>query len=299
MSSGHDGAAWQVPGFHIELGLVREQAPLSLRAFHHISLPDGSPWCAQYRLEAGYLLRFHDQADFTVSLTGDSITCHGVPDTDEATLQHLLQNQVLPLAMSRKGRLVLHASAVVVEGRALAFLGVSGRGKSTLAAAFAAQGCPFLTDDGLLLEPAHGQEQVMPGRPSLRLREDIRTALGACRQSSATAPNANKLLLLADASLPHAPEACTLAAFYFLGDSVVDGVSIVPLAGREVLLGLMQHCFLLDSDARDLLHKTFTRFGDMVHRIPAFRLEYPRRFEALPELLAMVRQHAAGVLGTD
>lgn len=299
MSAGRESAAWRVPGLHIEWGPAQAQAPLPSPPFHDIALPDGSPWCEQHRVAAGYLLRFHDLADFSVARNGDRITCHGVPGTDDTTLQHLLQNQVLPLALSRQGRMVLHASAVVVEGRALAFVGVSGRGKSTLAAAFAAQGCPFLTDDGLQLQQVQGQVQVVPGPASLRLWEDARTALAASPQSRASAAAATpKMRLVSNARLPHATAACPLAALYFLGDSAVDAISIVPLGGQDVLFGLLQHCFLLDIEARDLLQNAFAQFSDMVRRIPAFRLDYPRRFEDLPTLLTTLREHAAAVSGS-
>ena len=46
----------------------------------------------------------------------------------------------------------LHATAVVVDGEAVAFLGDCGYGKSTLGAAFLARGFPLLTDDVLALE---------------------------------------------------------------------------------------------------------------------------------------------------
>ncbi len=50
------------------------------------------------------------------------------------------------------GRFVLHGSAVEQGGRALAFVGVSGQGKSTIAAMFCAAGASLVTDDVLPLE---------------------------------------------------------------------------------------------------------------------------------------------------
>jgi hypothetical protein len=59
----------------------------------------------------------------------------------------------------------------------VAFLGESGRGKSTLAASFATEGTRFLTDDGLLLEWVGGHCMIVPSHPSIRLWEDSQEAL--------------------------------------------------------------------------------------------------------------------------
>jgi serine kinase of HPr protein (carbohydrate metabolism regulator) len=92
-----------------------------------------------------------------------------------ATVEHLYLNQVLPLALSRQGKLVLHGSAVDIGGQGVAFLGESGRGKSTLAASFATEGTRFLTDDGLLLEWVGECCMIIPSHPSIRLWQTAKT----------------------------------------------------------------------------------------------------------------------------
>lgn len=68
--------------------------------------------------------------------------------------ERLVLAQVLPLAAVLRGLELLHASAVMIAGRAVAFLGGSGVGKTTLAGRIAARGAPLVTDDVLALEPA-------------------------------------------------------------------------------------------------------------------------------------------------
>ena len=70
----------------------------------------------------------------------------------------LLFARGLPLAASLQGVVCLHASAVVVDGRAIAVCGASGAGKSTLAAALVAEGAGFLTDDVLALTPSRSPD---------------------------------------------------------------------------------------------------------------------------------------------
>ena len=51
----------------------------------------------------------------------------------------------------------LHATVVVVSGEAVAFLGESGYGKSSLAASFLDSGHQLLTDDLLILRASAGR----------------------------------------------------------------------------------------------------------------------------------------------
>lgn len=82
----------------------------------------------------------------------------------------LLAGSGMAHALAAGGRGCLHASAVEVDGRAIAFIGPSGRGKSTLAALLCAAGARAVTDDLLHCEP-RGEEVVCHrGGHRIRLR---------------------------------------------------------------------------------------------------------------------------------
>ena len=102
--------------------------------------------------------------------------------------QRLFFAQTLPLAAALQGLEVLHASAVSVAGRAIAFTASSGTGKSSLAAHAVAFGAEFVTDDVLALELVEGAVLAHPGprRASLAASElramqpNGRLRLGTC-----------------------------------------------------------------------------------------------------------------------
>jgi hypothetical protein len=77
--------------------------------------------------------------------------------------ERLLFAQVLPLAAALRGRELFHASAVAIGDSAFAFVGLSGAGKSSLAAHLVAGGATLLTDDVLALEPVAGGVLAHPG----------------------------------------------------------------------------------------------------------------------------------------
>jgi len=77
--------------------------------------------------------------------------------------ERLLFAQVLPLAAALQGRQLFHASAVSLGGAAVAFAGLSGAGKSSIAAHLVARGASLVTDDVLSLERTRRGVTVHPG----------------------------------------------------------------------------------------------------------------------------------------
>src|SRR5262249_3845168 len=102
------------------------------------SVDDGKgPWLRVLRSESGtYQLDFSGGARFIFSADAASVAVRN-DCADGRVTRHLLIDQVVPLTLSHRGVPLLHASAVVVGGRTVAFVGPSGSGKSTLAASFA------------------------------------------------------------------------------------------------------------------------------------------------------------------
>lgn len=274
---------------------ARTQTAIKTAPFHVSNLPDGTPWTEFYRTPAGVLLRFPKLADFEVTADGSHISSWPAPGIPTATVEHLYLNQVLPLALSKAGKFVFHASAVELGTGAVAFLAETGRGKSTLAAAFAVNGRRFLTDDGLVLDPKDNGYLAMPSHPSIRLWHDSHERL-----LTADAPAAppisysSKARLLAGSDLKYCSEPRALRAVYCLGPGTASSVSIEQLSAAESLIHWAKHSFLLDIEDRSLISTHFDRLADLAERIPCFHLDYPRDFSDLPGVLDAIVGHAMG-----
>ena len=267
--------------------------------FHVSRFSDGTCAIEFHRTAEGYLLRFPGLADFTVSERGDRISSRPVPGIGAATVEHLYLNQVLPLALGRRGEFVFHASAVEIDGGAIAFLGEAGRGKSTLAAAFAKRGMRFLTDDGLLLQATSAGFDVRPSHPSIRLWPDSHTKLFASR--AACAPpvvyTGKARLLLADEAI-YCNEPRPLRAAYHLGERTLGGMAIHPVDPARRLMLWTSHAFLIDVEDRTLLAAHFGRTADLARAIPCFRIDYPRQFDNLDAIVAELVAHARSLEST-
>lgn len=104
----------------------------------------------------------------SVEIGGDYM----LPEAAPLPLRHgLLAAEMamnLQMALGARRYLLLHASAVERDGRALLMTGESGAGKSTLATLLAAKGWRFMGDEFALLDPATGLVHAFPRLISLK-----------------------------------------------------------------------------------------------------------------------------------
>lgn len=259
---------------------ARRQQALSQSPVHVWPGRDEEPWAMFYTGRSRTLVRFPSLADFDIADDG-SVTCHPVPEVPATAVEHLFRNQVVPLALSRAGQLVFHASAVAVSGRCLAFIGPSGRGKSTLAASFATSGHHFMVDDGLLLEGSGTEWRAVASHPALRLWSDSHAAL----IPNASGPGGTgKAQLVAGDQLPHCDKALPLDKVFLLGDGSAAALEIARVKPQEALMALLSNSFLLDVHDDAALAGHFDRLAALSHLPIFYRLDFPRRYEMLEQV---------------
>ena len=275
--------------YSARIKVARVQRSVDIPSFHEWTLPDGGLWATFHRCGGYYLLRFPGLADFEIAADGGSATCWPVPGLDAPTREHLYLNQVLPLALSRRGKLTFHASAVELGDGAAAFLASAGRGKSTLCAAFAVRGHRFLTDDSLILEGEQTDFLVAPSHPSIRLWQDSEQHLLAAGSAKALPVKySSKARLLAGSQLRYCDEPRPLVAAYFLGDGNSAEIDLRRLTASEAVIEWTKHSFLLDIEDQATLAAHFDRLANLANSVPCYYLDYPRDFNKLPTLLRRI-----------
>lgn len=99
----------------------------------------------------------------------------------------LMQRRILPI----------HGSAIVIGGRAYAFVGESGAGKSTLAAAFTQAGYRMVSDDVIAMQATASETIVYPAYPQQKLGLESLLQLEAL-QGNRHAHKSNHGLVLMD-----------------------------------------------------------------------------------------------------
>lgn len=124
------------------------------------------------RNEQGVTLRFYGACEFVADPGLREVVAHVDPGIDPGVVPVLVSGTLLAVRLMLDGHLVLHASAVDVGGRAVAFVGASGMGKSTMATLLCAAGLGLVSDDVLrVARPSDGAPpHVWPGASETRLR---------------------------------------------------------------------------------------------------------------------------------
>jgi hypothetical protein len=120
----------------------------------------------------GFVLRYADGTEFHISRDGGEVWATWAPSSTLADTETYLVGPVLGFAQRLMGVLCLHASAVVVDGVAIALCGPAYAGKSTTAGAFAAAGYSVLADDMTAVRARGGTLMAMPGSDHLRVWEE-------------------------------------------------------------------------------------------------------------------------------
>jgi hypothetical protein len=126
----------------------------------------------------GALLINFETARFLVTDGREIRVQPGAAAADKEVRAYLLGSAMGAL-LHQRGLLPLHANAIEIDGKAVAFAGPSGVGKSTLAAWFRGRGRRLLSDDVCAVSfDEHGRPLAWPGIPRIKLWADALDAFG-------------------------------------------------------------------------------------------------------------------------
>ena len=225
-------------------------------------------------------------ARFTITADGSYV--HVTPGAGVGTsmLRHIVIDHVIPRRFALIGRVALHATAIDVGNGAVAFMGVSGRGKSTLSAALVAAGGNWVADDFLLLDTTGAEISVVPTIVATRLCEDSASALGLLHRDAEViftgAAKRRWTVIGADGPVP-------LRALVVLDRRTdADGpVTCSRLGPGESLAEIAPQWFLAETGA--VSPATMLRtLGSVLQEVPVIRLSYPTSLDRLNNVVSAV-----------
>ena len=228
-------------------------------------------WYAGARVDDGYLMRFYDCGECVISAELDRVVVHRDRAGAHEILPILLAGTVTSFVLGLRGATVLHASAVEIDGRAIAFVGQSGRGKTTMAALMCADGARLVTDDVLRVD-ADGAVTCVGGATELRLREKAATIVEDDDEATHTT---------ADERLAYAPrtadgEAIPLAAIVIPSPSEdVDEVVVTQHAPHQALFMMLEFPRVHGWSDAGVLQRDFATTGALTNLIPVYEAEIP------------------------
>jgi hypothetical protein len=249
--------------------------------------PADAGWYRYGRLaDRSTYLRWKGLGEFVVSADGRTVRCRRAQRASSEAFQVYLVQRALSFALVKQGFEPLHATAVVVGDRAVALLGDSGFGKSSLAASFLEAGHRLLTDDLLLVTPHRSGLYGHPGPPRIKLFPATARRLLDRRARGAAMHAATKKLVLPLAAAQMARHPVPLAGFYILQRPrrQTRGLVFEPLDPRAACIEMVRHTFNRLHRDRDRLERQFLQASRMALELPVKRLFHPRVWHRLPDV---------------
>ena len=225
---------------------------------------------------------------------GREIIIDPVPDADERAIRLSLLGPSLALVLHHRGRFVLHASAVAITGKAVAFLGGNGWGKSTTAAALHGRGHDMMTDDVTALNMDASNPMVLPSFPQFKLWPESALAIGDLPEALPLLhPDIGKRAKRVTQGFAHT--SLPLKRLYVLDRGPV--LAIEPFQHQEGLRELMHHWYGTRF-GRQLLQvggvsSHFLQCANLASKVPIRRLQRPPCLSALSDQARLVEEDLA------
>lgn len=258
---------------------------------------DGDIRFSIHTTDDGHVVHYAKLVDFYLS--SDTITAHLLDPANAHMVEILLVGEMFSFWMELHDIPMIHASAVVVDDTAIAFLSSSKGGKSGLAAAFAQQGYQILTDDILPLED-HNRFMARPGFPALRMWPDqAKHFFGDYEKLELVNPKITKRRIPVGPGGfgTFCPEKKPLKVIYIpkrLGAE--SDITIEPLSKKNAFFALIQNSFAAGLvEILGLQPQRMNFFSRMVQQVPVRQLNYPEGFHLLPRVVDAVIKDCEGL----
>jgi hypothetical protein len=220
---------------------------------------------------------------------GREIVVDPLPGVNIEAVQALLLGRIMAYLLRQRGWLPLHASGVIVNGSGALFLGASGSGKSTVAAAFHASGHQVITDDVAAVRASPERCIALPGRPRLRLHDDSRALLEGLPAPAML--HYDKYLV--DVSRGAFPKTVEVKRIYVIADG--DEIGTQPIAPTPAVRFLTGNSFfrrwLMDTASLTMHFHHCAAVAGTTASIR--RLTRPMGLSALPALVRFVEKDLA------
>lgn len=228
-------------------------------------------------------LFWNDVGKFKVS-HGKEIIVDPTSNVDANTLNQFIVGSAMAVLLNQRGYLILHASAVNVDGYTIAFLGESGIGKSTIADALYLKGYPIITDDVLAAQTnKENKPLIIPSFPYLKLKFEI----SEYKQDGAKLnPNSEYSKHFNNKNNGFLEKSEKLDQIYILDTG--DNLDISHLSQQEAIFNLLSNSYCIRLFKEEEQISNLKQCAEIINNVPVYQLKIPRSLDVLPEVIKLI-----------
>ena len=249
---------------------------------------EGKPWMSYATNGVEFGIRFHSTADFIINRDNRKIIFFRRKKTEFNTMIHLINDHIIPHALTLLDKTFFHSSAVRIGKYAVSFQAPSGSGKSTLAAYFSSKNYGLITDDSLLLEENNKTINAYPSYPGIKLwPENIEKIFNNGIKSKMVSQFNNKRLIDNNINFEkNLDNPFVLKSIYFINNS--DHTDIELINPTEAFSLIIKNIFRLNYKDKKINKLQFDFISKILNTVELYKLNYKKEYESLNKVFNLV-----------
>lgn len=222
--------------------------------------------------------------------TGNEVLINPKQSLNDENIRLPILGTIMAMALQQRGCIVLHGSAVLMNGQVVIFAGNKGQGKSTLAAWLNHQGFPLLSDDVCAMDSSDDHPlSIRPAFPWIRLNPDVLSHLGDNPDRYPQVhPEVPKRICDMDEGFCSAPSPVGAVCILETGEEMkleqLHGMAAV----KEILTHMLINRFP-ENQPTELRETIFAQSAKTAQCVPVYRLTRPRDLQLLPETIRLLQ----------
>ena len=273
------------PDLNIRLGKVDWSLPNPLQSWRHFHQDGDSIYC-YWDVVGKFQIR-----------SGSEVIIDLKANVDNSMIRLPLLGPVLALVLQQRSHFILHASAVVINGKAALFTASSGQGKSTTAATLHSRGNRLMTDDvSAIVLTESAPPMLLPGFPRVKLWPDAVNPATQKDPKDLEPINQSVDKLTCATVEGFCQEPVPIGRIYKLTAGDVDAPQIVSLSHKDAVAKLLENAYipmLFGSEfpamlPQSLRFRNVLQCANLAKNVPVCKLERPYSLERLPDLAALI-----------
>lgn len=253
-------------------------------------LENGKSAFCIYKNDSHYCLRLTNIFDFYVSK--NSIRGYLLDSDYISGMEVWLLGMVFSFWLEQQGLLALHASSVVIEDSAVAFLASNKGGKTSLATSFLQDGYALLTDDILPVSLSKSVIYGYPGYPQIRLWPEQAKLFGFDPASLPLVHPAfsKRRVQVGENGIGHFHQEKTPLKCFYLperrdNNDCDQSISIQTISPQFSIIEIIRNSFIPEVvEGIGLQSSRLSKIAAILQKIPVKRIVYPNGMQYLTQV---------------